>query len=255
MCPASASRLQGAGGRGDGPCREGARASACSSTARSTRGPVPRGGPSLLDRPPRRGAGVLPARFRRCGSLAAKLLEWPVGHTIKALCFYRPDDPPRCASVRSGSCCGCTTPRAASGASLVEIIASKHGAMALTPSQGAGAPLRPRHQARTGGSSSPRPTPPRGATAEVIGRRDPLCRGIVLLGLEAPEAESRGRLLGRRARTSRQRLRGGRTLFNEAARQWLKGEMTDEAAIAGMASRFQRLVEAWQRAAGLAKAA
>jgi 5-dehydro-2-deoxygluconokinase len=47
----------------------------------------------------------------------------------------------------------------------------------------------------------------------------------------------------------------GRTIFNEAARRWLKGEITDEAAISDMASRFQRLVEAWQRASERTKAA
>jgi 5-dehydro-2-deoxygluconokinase len=47
----------------------------------------------------------------------------------------------------------------------------------------------------------------------------------------------------------------GRTIFNQAARRWLKGEISDEAAIGDMAGRFQRLVDAWQRASGRAKAA
>jgi 5-dehydro-2-deoxygluconokinase len=40
----------------------------------------------------------------------------------------------------------------------------------------------------------------------------------------------------------------GRTLFADAARRWLSGTMTDEAAIDDMAGRFQRLVDAWGRA-------
>ena len=47
----------------------------------------------------------------------------------------------------------------------------------------------------------------------------------------------------------------GRTIFNDAARRWLKGEITDEAAVSDMAGRFQRLVDAWQRAAARAKVA
>jgi 5-dehydro-2-deoxygluconokinase len=47
----------------------------------------------------------------------------------------------------------------------------------------------------------------------------------------------------------------GRTLFAQAARRWLKGEIDDEAAIVDMAARFQRLVDAWQRAAQHARAA
>jgi 5-dehydro-2-deoxygluconokinase len=47
----------------------------------------------------------------------------------------------------------------------------------------------------------------------------------------------------------------GRTIFNDAARRWLKDEISDEAAISDMAGRFQRLVDAWQRVSGRAKAA
>ena len=47
----------------------------------------------------------------------------------------------------------------------------------------------------------------------------------------------------------------GRTIFNDAARRWLKGEITDEAAVADMAARFQRLVDAWQRVSARSKAA
>ncbi len=37
----------------------------------------------------------------------------------------------------------------------------------------------------------------------------------------------------------------GRTIFADAAARWLKGEITDEEAIADMAARFGRLVQAW----------
>ena len=37
--------------------------------------------------------GSRPLDFEYGGSLGAKLVEWPVGHTIKCLCFYHPDDP------------------------------------------------------------------------------------------------------------------------------------------------------------------
>ena len=38
--------------------------------------------------------GSRPLDFENGGSLGAQLVEWPVGHTIKCLCFYHPDDPP-----------------------------------------------------------------------------------------------------------------------------------------------------------------
>ncbi len=36
--------------------------------------------------------GSRPLEFESGGSLGAKLVEWPVAHTIKCLCFYHPDD-------------------------------------------------------------------------------------------------------------------------------------------------------------------
>ena len=36
--------------------------------------------------------GSRPLDFEGGGSLAAKLIEWPVNHIIKCLCFYHPDD-------------------------------------------------------------------------------------------------------------------------------------------------------------------
>ena len=69
----------------------------------------------------------------------------------------------------------------------------------------------------------------------------------MLLGLEAPEAE-----LDRAFRTaSGQKLvKGfaiGRTIFNDAAREWLGGKLSDAAATEDMAGRFGRLVELWNR--------
>jgi 5-dehydro-2-deoxygluconokinase len=39
----------------------------------------------------------------------------------------------------------------------------------------------------------------------------------------------------------------GRTVFGDAARAWLAGEIDDGAAVDRMADRFGRLVEAWGR--------
>ena len=88
-------RLQGAGRRGRGA--RGRRPARLRHAARRhlwPRGAVPRRRPSVLDRPPGRAAGLAAARFRgRRQTSARKLVEWPVGHTIKCLCFYHPDDP------------------------------------------------------------------------------------------------------------------------------------------------------------------
>ena len=81
-----------------------------------------------------------------------------------------------------------------------------------------------------------------------IATHDPYCRGIVLLGLEAPEAALEDAF---RAAAGHSAVKGfaiGRTIFNDAASAWLSGGMSDEAAIADMAERFQSLVELWHKA-------
>lgn len=83
---------------------------------------------------------------------------------------------------------------------------------------------------------------------ESIERNDPNTRGIVVLGLDAPEAE----LAASFALAGKQPLvKGfavGRTIFGDAARAWMKGEMDDDAAIAQMSDRFARLCDIWDGA-------
>lgn len=80
----------------------------------------------------------------------------------------------------------------------------------------------------------------------VIADNDPLCRGVVVLGLSAPENE----LLEAFAVAARfERVKGfaiGRTIFHDVAAQWLRGEMDDDAATAAMADKLSRLVDGWR---------
>ena len=81
----------------------------------------------------------------------------------------------------------------------------------------------------------------------VITRNDPRTRGIVVLGLDAPEAT----LAESFALAARQPLvKGfavGRTIFGNAARRWMAGEMTDGEAIREMADKYARLCDIWDR--------
>lgn len=81
-----------------------------------------------------------------------------------------------------------------------------------------------------------------------IERNDPRTRGIVVLGLDAPQEE----LAASFALAAKQPLvKGfavGRTIFGDAARAWLKGDMDDAAAVAQMADRYTQLCEIWDNA-------
>ena len=84
--------------------------------------------------------------------------------------------------------------------------------------------------------------------SEVVGREDPWCRGIVLLGLEAPPAELEAAFAAAAQVPLVKGFAVGRTIFADAARRWMKGEIDDAAAVDDMAKRFRALVESWQRA-------
>lgn len=194
--------------------------------------------------------GSRPLDFEGGGSLGAKLVEWPVGHTIKCLCFYHPDDAEELKAAQERELLRVFDAARRTGRELlIEIIAGKHGALrtdtvasvlqrlydlGIKPDWWKLEPQMDKAAWRMIG--------------ETIARNDPACRGIVLLGLEAPEEELEAAF---RAAASESRVKGfavGRTIFNETARRWLKGEIEDEAAVADMAHRFQRLVDAWLRA-------
>ena len=85
----------------------------------------------------------------------------------------------------------------------------------------------------------------------VIERNDPYCRGIVLLGREAPKDELVKAFEATKAAPSVKGFAVGRTIFADAAREWLAGRIDDEAAITEMAGRFGELTDAWLETRGL----
>jgi 5-dehydro-2-deoxygluconokinase len=193
--------------------------------------------------------GSVPLEFE-CGSdLGSHLIEWPSSHVIKCLCFYHPDDPRALRAAQDRKLLELQEAALKIGREfLVEIIASKSRPLDENTTSRVvdhlyGLGLKPDWW---------KLEPLVSAAAwegidSVIDRHDPACRGIVVLGLEASEIE-----LGAAfdATTASRYVKGfavGRTIFNGAAEKWLKGEIGDEAAIAGMAERFSALVTLWRR--------
>ncbi len=81
-----------------------------------------------------------------------------------------------------------------------------------------------------------------------IDAHDKHTRGIVVLGLDAPEAELSASFEVAAAFSLVKGFAVGRTIFGDAARAWFKGEMDDKAAIEQMAERYQRLCNIWDNA-------
>jgi 5-dehydro-2-deoxygluconokinase len=191
--------------------------------------------------------GSRPLKFEFSQDLGSRLVEWPLEHCIKVLCFYHPDDPQALKAEQTAKLITAQEAARKVGREiLVEIIASKHGALAddtaaraLTELYDAG--LKPDWWKLEPQAS----TKAWAAIDAVIGARDPACRGVVLLGLEAPIETLKQGFAAAKTAT---RVRGfavGRTIFADAAKRWLDGEIDDEVAISDMAAKFGALVEIW----------
>ncbi|HEU4442639.1 MAG TPA: 5-dehydro-2-deoxygluconokinase, partial [Burkholderiales bacterium] len=176
------------------------------------------------------------------------LAEWPVTQTVKCLCFYHPEDTEELKARQERELLRVSdAARTAGRELLIEIIAGKHGALADTTV----AAVLERLYALGIKPDWWKLEPQKSAAAwraieKTVEMNDPYCRGIVMLGLEAPERELAA-AFGTASGTKR--VKGfavGRTIFADAADKWLSGTMTDEDAVADMAARFQSLVSIWK---------
>ncbi len=191
--------------------------------------------------------GSRPLEFEGGGSLAAKLIEWPVSQTIKCLCFMHPDDALELRDAQERQLLRLHDAARGLGRELlVEIIAGKHGPLgqdtvARVIERLYGIGVRPdwwKLESQPGERAWE-------AISYTIRKHDPLCRGIMLLGLDAPADVL---FEGFRTAAACDLVRGfavGRTIFGEPARAWLGGTIDDRQVTGQMAERFGRLVQAW----------
>ena len=196
--------------------------------------------------------GSRPLRFEFTQDVGARLVEWPVDHCIKCLAFYHPDDPQELKDEQAGKLRTLYEAARKVGRDLlVEIIAGKNGPMDRHTIARAMAELYALGIKPDWWKLEPQDNPAAwDEIGAVIDANDPWCRGIVLLGLEAPPQELEK---GFRAVAGKHHVKGfavGRTIFNEAAQGWLPGRISDDDAVAMMAQKFQGLVAMWNRAQG-----
>ena len=193
--------------------------------------------------------GSRPLRFETA-DLGAHLAEWPVTQTVKCLCFYHPDDPEALREEQEARLLTLHDAARTTGRELlIEIIAGKHGTLGDDTIAAVLARLYDLGIKPDWWKLEPQTSAVAWRNVgNVIRARDPFCRGIVLLGLEA-SAEVLA--TGFRLAATEPTVKGfavGRTIFAEAAEAWLKGTIDDAAAVADMAAKFRQLTVAWQDA-------
>ena len=72
--------------------------------------------------------GSRPLQFEFSQDLGSRLLEWPVDHCVKVLCFYHPDDDAALKAVQQAKLVSAFDAARKIGREiLIEIIASKSG--------------------------------------------------------------------------------------------------------------------------------
>ncbi|HKN28917.1 MAG TPA: 5-dehydro-2-deoxygluconokinase [Roseiarcus sp.] len=196
--------------------------------------------------------GSRPLDFEFGGSLAAKLMEWPIAHTIKCLCFYHPDDPTEMKARQERELLRLHDAARTLGRELlIEIIASKNGQLgdettARVIERLYALGIKPDWWKLEG-------QPSRKAwksIADTVKANDPFCRGIMLLGLEAPEEDLAKAFAIACDCDLVKGFAVGRTIFAQPADDWFAGRIEDREAVDRMATSFARLCALWTDVAG-----
>lgn len=178
------------------------------------------------------------------------LVEWPLEHVVKVLCFYHPDDTAEMRAEQEK-----TVQRLFHAARrnrlefLLEVIPSKVGAcddetvakiierfyeIGVYPDWWKLEPMKT--------------TSSWANACNAIERNDPNTRGIVVLGLDAPQAELEESFQLAAGFDLVKGFAVGRTIFGDAARKWLAGGINDAQAVEDMAARYQSLCAIWDAA-------
>jgi 5-dehydro-2-deoxygluconokinase len=191
--------------------------------------------------------GSRPLRFEFSQDIGSQLIDWPIDHCIKCLCFYHPDDPAPLKQEQQQKLRALfDAARKVGRELLVEIIAGKDGRLDDTTVSRALEELYALGIKPDWWKLEPQASSAAWANIEAtIRKNDPYCRGVVLLGLEAPQDELEAAFAATAGVGIVKGFAVGRTLFASAAEQWFAGKSSDEEAVADMAERFEKLTRAW----------
>jgi 5-dehydro-2-deoxygluconokinase len=194
--------------------------------------------------------GSRPLAFEHGRSIGSTLQAWPQEQIIKCLVQYHPDDEPMLRLEQEAQLLGLYQAALASGHELLlEVIAPKDH-----PSTHPDVIYRSLKRFYNLGiypawwKIESQPAQVWEQLDALIQERDPYCRGVVLLGLNAP-AETLA--AGFRDAAKSSICKGfavGRTIFHEPSRAWLEGEIDDADLINRVQSNFGFLIESWRDA-------
>lgn len=182
--------------------------------------------------------------------LGTDLSSWPLEQVVKVLCFYHPDDDDAMKAAQEE-----TVIRLADAARsnrlefLLEVIPSKVAVcddettakiierfyeLGVYPDWWKLEPMKSEAAWRN--------------AVEAIERHDIHTRGIVVLGLDAPQEELKASFVLAAKFDLVKGFAIGRTIFADVAKAWFTGSLSDEQAIDQMTSTYAGLCKAWETA-------
>ena len=193
--------------------------------------------------------GSRPLRLEH-GNIGSQLINWPLEQVVKCLVFYHPDDP--------------VALRAEQDALLLEIWQACNTSgheLLLEVILPASCPDRDErhycrvleHVYRLGIRPDWWKLPPLSDASWVqisalIAREDEWCRGILLLGLDAPSDRLRAGFAEAARHPIIKGFAVGRTIFGQPARRWMQGELSDEALVEEVKRNYLALIDYWREA-------
>ena len=190
---------------------------------------------------------ITPLAFEAGDNLGLALRAWPAEHVAKCLVYFHPDDPATLQATQLERIATAAEACAATGHELlVEVVPPTGRAADANSAAGAmeaiyGAGIRPDWWKLP-------PTDHPAAWSRIdaaIDRHDPLCRGVLVLGMEA-DAGALGAGFAAAARGAR--VRGfavGRSIWAAAAAEWFAGRWDDDRAIDDVARRYGEVIALW----------
>ena len=194
--------------------------------------------------------GSRPLEFEGGPSLASFLKEWPREIAVKCLVFAHPDDDrqmweAQLNKVRELSQ-ACRTWRLEL---LLEVIPPKgsaegpltvHEVMARIYDHG----ISPDWW-KLGAPAGPEAEQTWAAWQALIETHDPFCRGVLILGLDAPLDELKAALQSCKKQPLCKGFAVGRTIFAEAAEAWFSGKIDDAKTKQLMQQKYEEMIELW----------
>jgi 5-dehydro-2-deoxygluconokinase len=194
--------------------------------------------------------GSRPLAFEHGRSIGSNLVTWPKEQIIKCLVQYHPDDEPMLRLEQEAQLMGLYQASQASGHELLlEVIPPKDH-----PSTHPDVIYRSLKRLYNLGifpawwKIETQPADVWEKLDALIQARDPYCRGVVLLGLNAPAEALAAGFREASKSTSCRGFAVGRTIFHEPSRAWLEGEIDDAGLITRVQSTFGFLIESWRDA-------